>query len=291
MDFSNKPFIPQDRDINEKVKYSKFKLDTAEGVLAEYQNGRIVGFWKMVAKVTGSIEVGLGDMIFPKMKLDVNTVDPKFGSLDSVNNDYNKKFYSRDTGRFPGYQAAFSYNHGYLLAVTYLYEGKKFDISDFMYYRVSDGRIISEDRWKNEVHCKERYEANSDSTLPRTKSKAEDAGFVRISRVGAKYHGGDDGNLKYVHENGKEAIYRNKDKTKYISNNTYHNNDGISGIDGSGPYGSRPDEAYERITLKDYPQIGPTFNYAYSTGLGEKYTAHYYFDMLPYYKWGTLIPN
>lgn len=194
------------------------------------------------------------------------------------------------------------------------------DPNNFLYWDASSRALLSVEEWRDLIHYSERFELNDDENLPNNVVEALAAGFVKLPASDSKYHQENDKLkeyelgycLKYVHNDGREAIYY---VVKSGQNESKVNTDPA---------------ATQLITLQNKPLIGPTFNYspndyyelswqesmlkvrvasAVSSRFGvilvvgseilefaysktsHSSIAHYYFDMLPYYWWGNVSGN
>ena len=155
------------------------------------------------------------------------------------------------------------------------------DPGKFMYYSNSKSRVINEDEWKV-MNFETRFELNCDydKYLPINSHEADLMRFEKLPKGQAIYHmpeGIDDeckagSSHKYIRTDGLEAIYkvlRDVDKAEDVTNDP---------------------TASELLPLQQNPVIGPTFNYAPNDSdvTSDTSIAHYYFDMLPYFWWGTV---
>ncbi len=114
--------------------------------------------------------------------------------------------------------------------------------------------------------------------MPISAYEAERMGFIKLSYDESKFHmpAGIKNELqkgashKYIRKDGLEAIYE-----LLI--------DADSGVQVKEIY-----NATRVITVKDHPDIGPTFNYSPNNGFitSDQSIAHYYFDILPFFWWG-----
>ena len=163
------------------------------------------------------------------------------------------------------------------------------DVNNFLYWDASQNNIVSAEEWRESIHFEERFAANDDENLPQSAADAVKAGFEKLPSGDSKYHQLDASKkefekgscLKYVHSDGREAIYEvilDNQNQKSVESDT---------------------SATRLLTLEEYPLIGPTFNYSpndFSDNplefVENKFThnsiAHYFFDMLPYYWWGNV---
>ena len=189
------------------------------------------------------------------------------------------------------------------------------DPEQFLYWDASKNQILSSEEWKNQIHYQERYELNDDDSLPKSFAEALSSGFEKLPAGDAKYHqiyeGLDEYDqwacLKCVHPDGREAVYaivKTGQTLKTVSADP---------------------NATKLLTLEQYPDVGPTFNYSPNdfvhltweayvesgliviggldvyaslwlaefaiTKTSHNSIAHYYFDMLPYYWWNNVVKN
>ena len=171
-------------------------------------------------------------------------------------------------------------------------------IDDYLYWDSSNGAFLTQEQWRDEIHYSQRFTYNQDDLLPKNVVEALQQGFEKLPRSEAEYHQIDKSLdeyeygacLKFVHEDGREAIY-------IINTNSLDYENDISKYPASTTL----------ITIESHPEIGPTFNYAPNDSAGTKWfwetveneysyleskfttnsIAHYYFDMLTYYWWGN----
>jgi len=219
----------------------KTTIENGRTIIVEYNNaGNIIDRWMLAAQVGTNARGEIGDQIY--YKLSKNTI---------ANTPFYKKV-----------------SYEYFLPMNGA-TGNELDKSDFMYYDASEEEFISIEGWKN-LHYNERYQLNNDSSLPKTPEEALEHGFTKMVPPGASYHDGFDpgfsweipgfgneGNWKYIHPDGREAIYTNDGKL---------------------------------ITLNENSDIGPTYNYVpseFNDYLNSSYYVHYFFDMVPFYWWGN----
>lgn len=212
---------------------NKYKIVEYGGVyiVAEYSGTVIVRKWMLAGQVGTKVIGGNGDAIY--VLLDEN------GS------------YSLPMKRDTVYDT---------LGISSLIS----DVSNFMYFDSTTSSFISSQDWRDNIHYAERMELNLDGSLPMNPQLAEEAGFEDLEWYESIYHDSLGGNLKYVHIDGREAIYEPNyefvNRTKRIS-------------------------GYSRVLLKDDPENGPTYNYVVPE---ESSAGHYLFDMLPYFWWGSI---
>lgn len=155
------------------------------------------------------------------------------------------------------------------------------DPGQFMYYSNSKSKVLSIDEWKV-MNFETRFELNCDydKYLPINSHEADLMGFDKLPEGQAIYHmpAGIDNECqagsshKFIRTDGLEAIYKV-----------------LRDVNSADEVTQDP-TASELLPLQENPVIGPTFNYSPNDSLviSDASIAHYYFDMVPYFWWGTV---
>ncbi|WP_145993164.1 RHS repeat-associated core domain-containing protein, partial [Tepidibacter mesophilus] len=233
-------------------KYKK-TVENNRIIIAEYNHsGKIINRWMLAGQVGTKVKGGHGDQIY--VKLNKNTF-----SATRSGKVYSKEWYSYDLPM----------KKDVVVDAVKISDSFLSNENNFMYFDKSKNKFISNSEWRDNIHYKERVTLNSDYTLPLTPKDAKKEGFVELPSHKAIYHGSLEGNLKYVHADGREAIY----KANYI-----YVEKQIKAV----KVVSKVLKGYSRMTLKDNPDYGPTYNYINAS---ESEAGHYLFDMLTYYWW------
>ncbi|MBR6806855.1 MAG: VWA domain-containing protein [Clostridia bacterium] len=258
----------------------------------------------LFAKAGSDVNGGQHDEIYKRVTLDADIVQlpvvpslplsPK-NPIEIINGIYYIWSYRLDYSG--GSMATIGYNvcnavGGYCTAADEAID------DDYIYWDAGENRILNKDQWREEIHYNERFSLNDDHNLPQNIPDAIKQGFEKLPSDEAKYHQlnpdlneFDYGScIKFVHKDGREAIYRVDTYSKDYDNDISKNR-----------------ASSTLLTLESYPAIGPTFNYSPNDSAGSiawwkllkraasfvgskisaNSIAHYYFDMLPYYCWGN----
>ncbi|MCT4606069.1 MAG: hypothetical protein N4A64_08210 [Marinisporobacter sp.] len=248
--------VEYEKDLLPSGNRYKVIKENLRTVIAEFDDhNKIINRWMGASQVGTNVRGGHGDEIYIKLKKKITKPKNKNKAEEEKIIYHYKLPILKD------------------MIIDYLKVPDNYlsNPKNFMYFDASEGRFISEEEWRDNIHYKERMELNGDDQLPATPEEAEKQGFRKLIWFKAIYHGSTSGNLKYVHSDGREAIY--EPIYKYTEKTLFK---------GKITTTKKTIEGYKIMTFEDNPVQGPTYNYIDESVSSE---GHFLFDMLPYYWW------